>query len=283
MATFFNQATLSYSGGTVNSNIATGEIVEVLSATKTAIVDNYTTGSDVSYIVNIINSGDSAFTGLTVTDDLGQYTVGTTTLQPFDYVDGSVKYFINGVLQPDPIVTAGPPLAISGITVPANSQVSILYTATANSFAPPISGGTVTNTVTVNGGGITPIIATETVTAQNAPNLTITKTASPTTVTENGRLTYTFVIQNTGNTEATATDNIVITDTFNPILTDLVVTYNGATWTETTNYTYNETTGLFSTVAGNITVPAATYTQDPVTGVYTIDPGVATITVTGTV
>lgn len=283
MATFFNQATLSYSGGTVNSNIATGEIVEVLSATKTAIVDNYTTGSDVSYIVNIINSGDSAFTGLTVTDDLGQYTVGTTTLQPFDYVDGSVKYFINGVLQPDPIVTAGPPLAISGITVPANSQVSILYTATANSFAPPISGGTVTNTVTVNGGGITPIIATETVTAQNAPNLTITKTASPTTVTENGRLTYTFVIQNTGNTEATATDNIVITDTFNPILTDLVVTYNGATWTEPTNYTYNETTGLFSTVAGNITVPAATYTQDPVTGVYTIDPGVATITVTGTV
>ena len=28
MATFFNQATLSYSGGTVNSNITTGEMVE---------------------------------------------------------------------------------------------------------------------------------------------------------------------------------------------------------------------------------------------------------------
>ena len=35
MATFTNQATLSYSGGTTTSNITTGELVEILSATKT--------------------------------------------------------------------------------------------------------------------------------------------------------------------------------------------------------------------------------------------------------
>ena len=66
MATFFNQATLSYSGGTVNSNVTTGEILEVLSATKTAVVDEYSQGSDVTYVVNIINSGTVPFTGISV-------------------------------------------------------------------------------------------------------------------------------------------------------------------------------------------------------------------------
>ncbi|MBR4139864.1 MAG: hypothetical protein IKT88_07890, partial [Lachnospiraceae bacterium] len=103
------------------------------------------------------------------------------------------------------------------------------------------------------------------------------------TVTENGRLTYTFVIENIGNTAAVATDNVAITDTFNPILTGLTVTYDGAVWTEGVNYTYSEVTGEFATIPGQITVPAATYTQDSVTGEWIVEPGVGVLTVTGTV
>ena len=80
-----------------------------------------------------------------------------------------------------------------------------------------------------------------------------------------------------------ATDDAIITDIFNPILSDLTVTYNGTVWTEGTNYTYEETTGTFTTLPGQITVPAATYAQDPNTGVFTIQPGVSVITVNGTV
>lgn len=283
MATFFNQATLSYSGGTVNSNITTGEILEVLSATKTAVYDRYSPGSDVTYAVNIVNSGTIAFTGLTITDDLGAYPFGTSTLQPLDYIVGSVRYFIDGILQPAPAVTIGPPLVISGINVPAGGTTTILYAAQANNFAPLNVEGTIVNTVTINGGGITPLTATETVSAEAEPRLTITKSVSPTTVTENSQLTYTFVIQNTGNVPADATDAVVVTDTFDPILSNLTVTYNGAVWTSPANYTYNEATGQFATVPGNITVPAATYTQDPTTGVWIVDPGVAVITVTGTI
>lgn len=283
MATFFNQATLSYSGGTVNSNITTGEILEVLAATKTAVYDQYTPGSDVTYAVNIVNSGITAFTGLTVTDNLGAYAFGTTTLQPLDYVAGSVRYFIDGVLQPAPAVTADPSLLISGINVPAGGIATILYTARANNFAPRDVAGSIVNTVTISGGGITPLTASETVTAEAEPRLTITKSVSPTVVTESGQLTYTFVIQNTGNTPAVATDDVVVTDTFDPILTGLTVTYNGAPWTSPANYTYNEATGLFATVPGAITVPAATYTQDSDTGMWTVDPGVAVLTVTGTI
>ena len=100
---------------------------------------------------------------------------------------------------------------------------------------------------------------------------------------DNDRVTYTFVIQNTGNEAVVATDDAIITDTFDPILTDLVVTFNGTVWTEGVQYTYNEATGLFTTNPGQITVPAATYTQDPVTGAYTLNPGIATLTVVGTI
>ncbi len=78
-------------------------------------------------------------------------------------------------------------------------------------------------------------------------------------------------------------DNVTITDTFNPVLRNISVTYNGNAWTETTNYTYNETTGAFATVAGQITVPAATFAQNAATGVITTTPGTAVVTVTGNI
>ena len=100
---------------------------------------------------------------------------------------------------------------------------------------------------------------------------------------DNDRVTYTFVIQNDGNRAVVATDNAAITDTFDPVLTALAVVFEGTPWTQGVQYSYNEATGLFATTPGQITVPAATYTQDPVTGAYTVNPGVVTLTVTGTI
>ena len=283
MATFTNQATLRYNGNVVNSNITTGELLEVLSATKTAVIDTYDQGSEITYVINIVNSGAITFTGISITDNLGEYTFGTGTLVPLDYVNGSVRYYVNGVLQPAPTVTAGPPLNITGLIVPANGVATIIYVARANQYAPLGLEGIITNTALISGGGVTEITVVETVTPESGATLTISKSICPSTITENGRLTYTFVIQNTGNAPAVATDNVEITDTFNPILTDLVVTFNDVTWAETTNYTYSETTGEFATVPGQITIPAATYTQDPVTGEWIVEPGTGVLTVTGTV
>ena len=283
MATFTNQATLRYNGNVVNSNITTGELLEVLSATKTAVIDSYTQGSNVTYVINIVNSGTITFTGISITDNLGAYTLGTETYVPLDYVEGSTQYYLNGVLQATPVIVAGPPLVISGITVPANGVATIIYVASANQYAPLNLDGTITNSAVISGGGVTDITVTETVTAESGARLTISKSICPTTVTENGRLTYTFVIQNLGNMPAVATDNVSITDTFNPILTGLTVTLNDVVWAEGVNYTYSETTGEFVTIPSQITVPAATYTQDPVTGEWLIDPGIAVLTVTGTV
>ena len=284
MAIFSNQATLTYNGTSTNSNIAYGEILDVLVATKTSVEGTYTPGELVTYVVTLRNTGTAALTGLMVSDDLGGYPFGGTTVYPLTYEPGSIAMFTNGVPQPAPGVTAGPPLVISDITVPAGGDVVLVYQARANEYANPTSEGTILNTVTVTGDGLSaPITATETVTAEIAPNLTITKSITPSQVVDNDRVTYTFVIQNSGNEAVVATDNAAITDTFDPILTALAVTFDGAPWTEGVQYNYTVATGLFSTVPGQITVPAATYTQDPVTGVYTMNPGIATLVVTGTI
>ncbi len=282
MAQFTNQAQLSYNDSVTNSNIAVGELLEVLSATKTAVIDEYGRNDDITYIISILNSGSVPFTGLTLTDDLGSYTFGTDNLVPLTFLANSVRYYVNGVLQAAPTITAGPPLTISGISVPANGNATIVYEVQANQYAPLGIDDSITNTATISGGITTPITAQETISTANEPELTITKSVSPVPVTENGTLTYTFIIQNSGNTEADTSANVVIRDTFNPILSNLSITLDGAVF-PATSYTYDETTGIFSTNAGTITVPAATFIQDPETGIIITNPGVATLVISGTV
>lgn len=284
MATIYNQATLSYNNTIINSNIATGELLDILSATKTAVMDDYVANDDVTYTISIVNSGTTAFTGLTITDNLGGYAFDSTTLYPLTYVDGSIQYYVNGILQSAPSVAAGPPLVISGINVPAGSNALIIYEAQVNQYAPLGVDDTIQNGALITGGDLNnPITIAETISTENVPNLTINKSVYPPTITENSQLTYTFIILNSGNTAAIAADNVKITDTFDPILDPITVTFNDTPWGSPDNYTYNNTTGLFETVTGQITVPAATYTQDPVEGNWVVNPGVSVLKVTGTV
>ena len=279
MATFTNQATLSYRNITVSSNIVTGEIAEVLSVAKTAVSEAYSAGEVLTYTVSLVNSGTVPLTGITVTDDLGAYDYNGTTLVPLTYVDGSALYFANGVLQPAPSAAGGQTLVISDITVPANGNAVIIYQASANGFAPLEAGSSVTNTVTAVGTGVPAVTASATIPAANEAVLSINKALSPSEVTEDSQITYSFLIQNTGNT---AESGAVINDTFAPVLSNITVGIDGAA-ALSTDYSYDEVTGEFETNKGAFTVPAAAYTRDPVTGVYTTTPGTVTVTVTGTI
>ena len=284
MAQFTNQAQLSYNNATINSNVAVGEVLEVLTAAKTAVTETYTQGDTVTYAISAVNSGATPLTGITVTDNLGAYQFAETILYPLSYVDGSVRLYIDGILQTAPTTVAGPPLVISGITIPAGGNMVLIYEAALNEFAPLGETDSIVNTATVTGGGIsTPLVVTETVTPTTEPLLSITKSISPVPVAENGVVTYTFVIRNNGNAPADAGANVTLSDTFLPVLSDLTVLLDGVALAEGTGYTYAITEGDFATVPGVITVPAATYTQDPTTGVWSVTPGVTTLTVTGTI
>ena len=284
MALFYNRATLSYNGQNLNSNQVTGEIIETLTMTKTAINGTYGVGDSISYAISIVNSGATAINGLTLTDDLGEYTFQGLTMRPLTYRDGSVLFYIDGVLQPAPAVSALGDLIISGINIPAGSNAIIIYEALANGFAPLTAGATITNTATITGGCIAESLTdTATVGVQDEPNLSIAKAIYPGVISDNGQLTYTFIIQNTGNTPIVATDDLIVTDVFTPALDDITVTFNGVIWSAGTNYTYNEATGEFATLPGAITLDAATYTRDAATGLITINPGVSVLTVSGTI
>lgn len=282
MATFTNQATLSFGGQTAVSNIVTGELQELLSVTKTAVSSDYAPGSVITYVVSVVNGSGTDYTNITVTDDLGAYDFNGQTLTPLTYLEDTLLFYSDGSLQPDPAVTVGPPLEFTGLTVPADGNIQLIYAARVNEYAPLGEGGEVTNTVTVTGVGVcAPISEEETITFVGEPLLAIAKSLSPNPVADNGLLTYTFNLQNTGGQALDEEDGAVLSDPFDPILTNLTVTFNGETWT--TEYTYDEASGQFATVAGAVTVPAAAFSQDPETGLWTTSPGTSVLTVAGTI
>lgn len=284
MAQFTNQAQLSYNGVTVSSNIAVGEIAEALTVTKTALSSTYRRGDTVGYVISLTNSGTSQIGPLTLTDDLGAYEYGTATLYPLTYVPQSIRLFVNGRLQASPSINSTSPLVIGGVTVPASGNAVIIYESRTNSAAPLDVGSAVTNTVTVSGAvTAADITATEVISAENAPELSISKTIEPVPVSSNGRVTYTIVIQNSGNTSAGADDTVILTDTFSPVLSDITVELDGTVLTEGVSYTYDETTGVFATESGVISVAAASYTRDAQSGLWTVSPGVTTLTVSGNI
>lgn len=281
MAEFTNFATLSYKGGTLRSNTVTGEILETVSVEKTAVSGSYGAGETLSFAMSLVNSGPAEAAGLTLTDDLGAYELDGETLYPLSYVDGTARLFVNGVLQPAPAVTAGPPLAFSEISIPAGGSAVLVYEAAVTEYAPLAAGSEITNTVSVTGSGVN-VSASATVPAEDAAVLKITKALSPAAVPANGELSYSFEISNTGNSEAGAADEVVVSDNFDPILTNLAASLDGAKWARGVQYSYDEATGAFATLPGQITVPAASYTQNP-DGTWSIQPGTATLTVTGTI
>lgn len=283
MATFTNKATLSFNGGSVDSNTVTGTFLETLSLSKTALTEQYSGGARVTYVLSLVNSGTTAFGGLSLSDDLGGYLLGTDTLYPLTFEEGSLAYFVGGVQQAGPTVISTQPLCLGGLSVPAGGNAVLVYVAEVNGYAPLDTDGSITNTATVSGGGLPEeLTASATITTADAASLSITKTLSPASVPENGTVTYGFLIENRGNTEAVSTDNLVVSDTFDPILAISSVTLDGVLLVEGTDYTYDETTGAFATLPGVITVPAATYTQGS-DGLYSIEAGEASLIVVGTV
>ncbi len=285
MATFYNQATLSYNGNVASSNITAGEILENLFVTKTPVNSSYSADRDNSYVISIVNNSSVSYDNVTITDDLGEYVFNPPddSVVPLTYITDTVRYFVNGIPQDDPDVTSENPLTITGISVPAGGNAIIVYSARANSFAPLGEDASITNTATVSGEGFSDISATSTTTPENSAFLSISKSLSPAAVEENGRVTYTFTIQNNGSTAVDVDDDVIFRDDFTPALTDLTAQFNGVSWTEGGNYDYSESTGVFTSLEGQITVPAATYVQDPATGAWSVQPGISTLVITGNI
>lgn len=282
MENFQNKATLSFNGRITNSNVTTGEIIDIVSATKTAVVGTYSANGNVTFIISIVNSETTPLTNVMITDDLGEDIYCGHKHNPLSYVDGSCKYYIDGELQKNPpkVIQKDNSIIIQNLLVPQNGNTIIAYEAVANKFAPVSVGSTITNKANIFYNEFRDKIQVrETIKVRENANLTISKLLSPESITEDSVITYTFIIQNTGNIN-TAKDSVIITDTFNPKFDNIYVTLNDKPLTLDKDYTYSSKTGVFSTEKTKIVVPKATYSRNS-DGVVITDPGVVVIKITG--
>lgn len=287
MPSIENFATVSYTSGGITetrvSNIAEISVESAIGFTKTSLGNTYNDNSVLTYILTVTNSSGSDITGSTITDNLGTYVFGSTELTPLEYVAPAVL-LINGQdvsAQLGVDTTTVGSLIFTIPTIPAGTTANIIYKAQVNDYAPLAIDSTIVNTSTFESNSeCADTTASATVSVANIANISIIKQMCPNPVICGDTITYTIKIYNYGNTAA---ENVVLTDDFNPAPANITVSRDGVLLLGT-DYTYVDgTLTVPSAGATPVTVPAATFVQDPVTGIVSITPGVVEYTITGTI
>lgn len=285
MGTITNKAYLSYNGTNIASNIAIGESPEIIKLTKTALSGAYKLGDEIVYVVSIVNSGSTSLSSLILEDNLGKYEyTAQQDLIPLNYVSGSVQYYINGVIQNTSSleIVGIPTLKISNISIPKNGNAMLIYRTTVNNYAPLEKEKSIINKITLSDGVTSNALiseAEEEINVIEAPMLSISKLISTAIVDEKREVTYTFVMQNTGNTATLPGSGFYINDDFNPKLDITSVTLDGEIFE---NY-YYDSSGRFSTENDSFIIPAAQYERDTIAdiGAQIVHPGVTVLKVVG--
>lgn len=282
-----NQAQLSFAydetTGTAVSNIATITMLDPLGVSKSALGPEYRLEEELTYIFTLENNSTSPLTGIQVLDDLGSYLVGGLLLvTPLTYV-GPTYLYIDGEYSSEltPVVTAHS-VSFAVASLAAGETATIVYKALVNEFAPGAPGSTIENTAAITAVSMTGSLeASAIVTVESYVDVQIVKSMYPDPVTEGELLTYHFDIYNYGNTAAT---DVVLTDTFSPAPAAISISVDGVPIDPTQfDYLAGVLTLPNALATLSITIPAADFVQDPVTGVYTVNPGIVSITVSGAV
>lgn len=283
-----NQAVLNYNSGqdtlSTASNMATVTMQGPLEVSKYSLENEYRIGEEITYNVFITNTSANTLSNIQVVDDLGTYAISATqNVTPLTYT-GPAKIFINNTFSGNTTGTVSADrdsVTFSVGNLAPGSSMLLQYEATVNDYAGAVTGTSiVSNIVSVTATGVTvPIVATNTIPIASYADVTIEKLMSPDPVVDGGVLTYTFIISNYGTIPAT---NVTLTDTFTTVPAINSVTVDG---TATTDYSYAAGTFTYPAASSptSYTIPAATFTQDPSTGLVTVVPGTSTIVIQGTI
>ena len=287
MAIIENFATVRYTSGGVEetavSNLAEITLESSVVLTKRSLGTTYEDDSVLTYVLTVQNTSGAPLTNVRIEDDLGTFVFGTTELTPLTY-GGDALFLINGQDATAQLTVDASTLGLLVFTFPslaAGAVANIVYNARLNEYAPLDENASVTNTATLSADAeCASGSASATITAENGANITVFKQMSPNPAVCGDTLTYTIRVYNYGNAAA---ENVQISDAFDPAPANISVFRNGVA-VPATNYTYaaGVLTVPSDTSAGD-TVPAATFTRDPITGVVAVAPGTVEYTVTGTI
>ena len=268
-----NQATVNYtfSGSptsiTESSNINVITLLDQNSITLNKYTQDttFTPGGTVTYFVDISNTGTQYFTGVRIVDDLPNY---------LSYIPGTAILYINGQALAAQVAATNPLTFTLSPLAGGNSMILSYVVRVSASI--PSSVTSLTNTA--NGIGYAAMgeatdSSSTTITRSSSANLTITKTASESSVNFNEVFSYIITLTNSGLTNAEV-NNIVdqLPTNFNISSITLRI---GSTQTtlDPSDYTLTPSNELTipSSTGPSIIVPASSASGD----------GTAIITITG--
>ncbi len=283
-----NTASLTFEYGSqtgyASSNTAITTLWETVSMSKTSLGTSYSLDESIFYTISINNNNSLEATNLIISDNLGTYTpddsVSSPAFTPLTYEEPANLY-VGGMF----LSTIEPEIYSSKIvfkisSIPAKSNALITYRARVNDRALLTSGSQITNTATLNSGStVDPITASNTLTVEETADVKLIKHMCPDPIMRGEAITYNFCLYNYGNTEAT---NVVFNDTFYPAPSIITVSIDSEDL-YSSEYSYvNGTLTIPSYGSGaSVSIPPANFSQNPITGIVSVNPGTTIITVKG--
>lgn len=281
-----NQASLSFRNQTLLSNTVEGSLTPVFSYEKSAAATGYRSGSILTYQCVASNTGDTAVSGVTLTDNLGRYDWTYLLWRfPLQYVYGSAVLTLidsTGVRSGTVDVDFSFDGMIFTFDIPARTTAWLTYNAQVTPYANLTLGATIVNTaVLAPPAPYASLTDSYTLPVEAYTDLRIAKQLSPNPAIQGQPLTITLNLSNYGNTAVSSQDAATVSDRISPLLTNLTVTGGSAPWTQGVQYSYDPVTGLFQTLPGAFSLAAATFTQSTF-GVWQADPSSFAIVITGT-
>jgi uncharacterized repeat protein (TIGR01451 family) len=228
-------------------------LVPALTITKTANVSTTTPGGTVGYTITVTDTGQTPYTGVTVTDSL----TGVLT---------DAGYNGDGTATTGTVSYAFPALTWTG-NLAVGATATITYSVTLDN--PDTGDKLLVNTVTSDAvGSNCPVGGTAaacTTSVQDLiPALTITKTADTGTASPGGTVHYTITVADTGQTPYTGA---TVTDNLTGVLDDASYNSDAAATAGSLSYSSPDLTWTGDlAVAGSVTITYSATVDDPETG-----------------
>jgi large repetitive protein len=239
-------------GGT-EPGCATTVDVSALTIDNTASASSTTPGSTVDYTVTIADTGQTAYTGASVTDPLDGILDDATFNNDADTTTGSVAYVSpdltwTGDLAPGATATITFSVTVNSPDTGDKSLTSTVISASAGNNCP--AGGTDARCTAV----VTVLI----------PALTITKTATTSTTTPGSTVGFTITVDDTGPTPYTGAS---VTDPLGGVLNDATFNNNASATSGSVSYATPVLTWTGDLAPGStVTITFSVTVSNPDTG-----------------